>query len=291
MQSFLQALSYVSFVTFVVAFVVRTKKMARLPVHLRWDMHPIPGRTPGLDTKGFKKRHRRLEEAKYMAKEILLFRTHYHCKKDYWYAVFPLHLSMYLFIVWMGLCAGCLLLFSKAQLSHDSASVWVRIVFYMTVLTGSSSFLIGMFSSAALMIKRLLQEDLRLHTTPVIYLNLGWAFAIFASGFIDWLFWDTSFSTYRGYLSALVHFDRVPAVSPFMATHIVLLSLFMAYLPFTRMMHFVAKYFIYHKVLWEPEQSLHQPKIEAELAFLLGQAVGWSGPHIPENRTWNNISQ
>ena len=57
-------------------------------------------------------------------------------------------------------------------------------------------------------------------------------------------------------------------------------------MPFTRMMHYVAKYFTYHKVRWDDEPNKPGSQLEKKLQSLLDQPVGWAAPHIEHGRSW-----
>jgi hypothetical protein len=67
---------------------------------------------------------------------------------------------------------------------------------------------------------------------------------------------------------------------------------FLAYLPFTQMMHFVAKYFTYHEVRWDDNPVEPGGKLEKELLALLGQKPTWAGPHVRADgsKTWVDIA-
>ncbi len=61
--------------------------------------------------------------------------------------------------------------------------------------------------------------------------------------------------------------------------HFLLAFIFLAYLPFTQMMHFVAKYFTYHEVRWDDRPVEAGGKMEKELIGAAGANtdLGW-GP-------------
>ena len=114
----LQIINYISFGVFVCLFIGRTISIARLPSGLRWELYPIPGRNgEGPGGKGDLNSFGRLmQELRYMAKEILLFRTYFKRRKSYWYFVYPLHISMYLYILWVFfILAGALALAKGVQ--------------------------------------------------------------------------------------------------------------------------------------------------------------------------------
>jgi nitrate reductase gamma subunit len=292
-----QLILYISILAFICLFVARTIRLARLPAHLRWELYPIPGKsedTPDMHepngSAGKSAAGRLIEELKYMAHEILLFRTYYRRRRGYWCLVYPLHVAMYLFIAWTLLVfLGALLLLSGFRVAAVSTALPMQALFWLTVVAGGGAFSFGFVSSGGLLIKRLVDRDLRLCTTPVIYFNLGFALAIFASGLVNWLWWDWSFSIAREYLKCLLSFTPAPGIPLAMSLQILLTSCFMVYLPCTRMLHFVAKYFIFHKVLWDEQRSGVTLQQEG-LRTLLRQTVNWSAPHIRTGASWKEVA-
>ncbi|MGD9202672.1 MAG: nitrate reductase, partial [Chitinispirillia bacterium] len=63
-------------------------------------------------------------------------------------------------------------------------------------------------------------------------------------------------------------------------------------LPFTYMMHFVAKYFTYHEIRWNDEPIEPGSPLEKKIEKLMGQKVTWSAPHIrgEGKKTWVDIA-
>ena len=58
-------------------------------------------------------------------------------------------------------------------------------------------------------------------------------------------------------------------------------------MPFTRMVHYVAKYFTYHKVRWDDEPNTRGSKLEGKVQELLARPESWSAPHIRPGETWS----
>jgi len=53
------------------------------------------------------------------------------------------------------------------------------------------------------------------------------------------------------------------------------------------MMHYVAKYFTYHKVRWDDEPNKPGTGLERKLQAQLDQSAGWSAPHIQTGQSWS----
>jgi hypothetical protein len=68
--------------------------------------------------------------------------------------------------------------------------------------------------------------------------------------------------------------------------------LFLVYLPFTYMMHFVAKYFMYHEVRWNDEPIRGNAQMQEEVQALLGQPVTWAAAHLGADgkKNWVDIA-
>jgi hypothetical protein len=78
-------------------------------------------------------------------------------------------------------------------------------------------------------------------------------------------------------------------ISGAFAAHVTSIAVLLAYLPFSFMIHFVAKYFTYHDIRWD-DAPLDTRK-EDKLAGQLGQPVTWSAPHVGsgEGKTWIDL--
>jgi len=149
---------------------------------------------------------------------------------------------------------------------------------------------VGILACIGLIVKRLVDKGLRLYTAPVVYFNLFLALAIFSSGFCSWLWWDPAFSLSREYIKSLLTFNAIVQVNPAMSAQVILISLFMVYLPFSRMMHFAAKHFTFHRVLWEDEPTAQGSAMDKKLRKLLDSRVSWSAPHIQSGKKWREVA-
>jgi nitrate reductase gamma subunit len=87
----------------------------------------------------------------------------------------------------------------------------------------------------------------------------------------------------------LLHW-RAPRVSPLVATQMSLATLFLTYLPATRMIHFFSKYFTYHSVRWDDRPREAGSAMDRSLAAALDFGVSWSAPHVRTGRTWAEVA-
>ena len=94
------------------------------------------------------------------------------------------------------------------------------------------------------------------------------------------------------FVGALFRADLSVAVPGALVVHVFFILLFLAYLPFSQMMHFVAKYFTYHQVRWNDEPMEGGSRMEKEVLGLLSQPVTWAGPHLKADgkKNWVDIA-
>ena len=186
----------------------------------------------------------------------------------------------------MLLALGAILSIYGVPVTFASTNVGIEIICFLTLIAGVFAFVLGVFGTAGLLIKRSVDEDLKTYTDPIDYFNLVCILIIFATGLASWIFEDPTFGLARDYMQGLFTL-KAAAAGPIFITFLLLLSLFLAYMPFTRMLHYVAKYFTYHKVRWDDEPNSRGSKLSQEVSELLTQRESWSGPHIQQGKTWS----
>jgi nitrate reductase gamma subunit len=282
-------------VVFVVAFVVRAVGIARLPVHLRWELAPVPkekgrGRYGGsyLEEYEWWKKPREeslVSELVYMGKEILLLKALWEHNRALWWFSFPFHWALYLLIGSAGLTvlAGGL---GLAGVEGAASGVAAAI----PVVAGAA-YLLGLVGTVGLLARRVLVRDMRMMTTRVAYFNLILLGAVFGTGLWAALSVPAFAGELVGYAGGLLTADAA-ALPVALAAHVVATLLFLAYLPFSQMMHFVAKYFTYHEVRWEDEPLVPGGRLEKEVLEQLQQPVSWAGPHVGADgkKNWVDIA-
>ena len=67
-------------------------------------------------------------------------------------------------------------------------------------------------------------------------------------------------------------------------------ALFLFYLPFTRMVHFFAKYFTYHEVRWDDRPREAGTALDRRLREALNFGVDWSAAHTRTGKTWAEVA-
>jgi nitrate reductase gamma subunit len=290
-------LSYILLAIFVLAFVIRSVKLARLPVHLRWELSPVPhekgkGHYGGsyleeVDwwTKPREKDH--VAEVMYMAKEIVFLKALFEHNRKLWWLSFPFHFGLYLLVV----AGGLLVMGGLLSLVGVDMAGWGVLTTGLPLLAGLG-YALGAFGAVGLFFVRLTDDNLRNSTAPATFVNLLVLLAMFVTGLWAALTVTGFTGHVMGFAGGLLR-ASVPAELPgILAAHFVFAFLFLAYLPFTQMMHFVAKYFTYHKVRWDDEPVTAGSKLDLELKKLLNQTVTWAAPHVRADgkKTWVDVA-
>ena len=289
-------LTYSCFLIFFAGLAWRIYKYASLPVHLRWELYPVAheiGKPYGgsyLEDEGWWRQPRKINllgESTVFLREIFFFREYFRSNRRFWSFVYPFHLGLFLLVIWViMLLAGAILTLNGLGVSATAANFWLQLVYFLTLVSGVAAFILGIFGTIGLLVKRSVDEDLRNYTAPIDYFNLAGILLIFLTGLLFWIFEDPSFGAARVFIKGLITF-KPTAIGPLMTINIVLSVLFLAYMPFTRMVHYVAKYFTYHKVRWDDEPNKPGGSLEKKLQSQFNQPTDWSAPHIQAGQSWS----
>jgi len=286
--------AYVLLVVFVVAFIVRSIRLARLPVHLRWELAPVPHEKGKSHYGGSyleeyewwtKPRQKSLvSEFSYMFQEIAFLKAVWEHNRPLWWFTLPFHMGLYFVIGAVGL------LFAGALLELIGVAAWTWFRPLVSVVAGVG-YAIGAFGALGLLGKRLFDRRLQDFSPPVTKFNLALLLAVFVTGLWTVLTVDY-FGGVSSFVGAVLTADTSIGVPTITGVHLVLGLVFLAYLPFTQMMHFVAKYFTYHEVRWNDEPLVVGGRLEKKLKKLLDQSVTWGGPHVHADgkKTWVDIA-
>ena len=289
--------SYGLLAVFLVVFGYRTIKIARLPVHLRWELAPVPhekgkGHYGGSYLEEYewwtKPREKSLiSELIYMFEEIVFLKGVWKHNRSLWWFSFPFHLGMYLLIV----AAVLLMIGAIWGLAQSPTSTWAGPTTAVSTLA-AGGFVLGGIGALGLLVSRLSRPRLKATNTPASLFNLLLLLAVFVSGGWALLASDGFAARTSAFVQALLTADLGVETPGILATHLLIALLFVAYLPFSQMMHFVAKYFTYHQVRWDDNPLEPGSRLEAEVQKLLNQPVTWSAPHLGADgrKNWVDIA-
>lgn len=290
--SLLLALTYLAVLVFAGGAALRALKYARAPMHLRWELYPVPhekgkghyGGSYFEETDWWTKPRESdlVGEIKAMLEEMLLIRSLWHHNRPQWYASFPFHFGIYLLFGLVGLLVLGVLV--EGPLG-TSSPLWGGLQ-GLTVLVGATGIAMATFGALSLLWRRFTDPNLSRMSTFSDYLNLIVILAAFLGAGYAWLTADNSFSLLREYFRNVLTLSAPASVHPAVASEVVLASVLMIYLPFTHMTHFVAKYFTYHTVRWDDAPNMNDPKMVAQIQANLARPVGWSASHIHSDKSW-----
>lgn len=268
-------------------------RFVRMPRHLRWDLYPVPHQGPEgskyqkVDFGELKPHVSLYHELKEMSQEMLFIKRAFIHNPKVWKGSFPLHVGLYLGTGWLVLLtAGAVLEIIGIRVTAASASTPVMLLHYLTVFTGAGSFVAGLYGSLVLLWLRTFDPDLRYISDYISFFNLALMLCLFGSGLAAWALADASFDNIRLHVSNLLQFQPTVLNSSLSSISVFLFCVFLIYLPFSRMMHFVGKYFFYHTIMWDDAMLKGNSEMENDIAAYLDYHPTWSAPHIRPGGSW-----
>lgn len=288
-------LSYAVIVVFIIVIAYRTYAINKLPLHLRWELAPIPHEKGKNQYGGSyleeyewwrKPRHKsHLAPLLYMAKEIFFLRSVWATNRVLWPFSFSFHTGIYL-ILGVLVLQSINVLFVLLEIHTEIFDISLGIASVISLI----GYLLGSLGTVGLILKRTIDGDLRPFNTVSKYFNLLLLGAVFISGGYARLFATDFTFELVSFIRGLITFTEGMVVTFPMSLHLGISFLFLLYLPLSNMTHFVAKYFTYHQVRWDdlPQDK----KMEKELAILLAQPISWSANHVRADgsKSWIEVA-
>jgi nitrate reductase gamma subunit len=272
---------YLAVMVFICGTIYKIIAFAKMPRPFRWDLYPLPQRGPAgskyqkLNFNQHKASFSLARELLEMAEEIFLIKRLFKNNLRLWLGSYPFHAGLYLGVVWI------ILLIAAAVFQIDAVA-FNSIIF----IAGAATIIPGLIGSVYLLIRRCFDADLRAMSDAVSFLNLSLMICMFAAAFAAWLAVDNSFFHLRGQVAGLMTFKLTTPYHPLITIELFFFGLFLIYLPFSRMLHFAAKYFFYHNIMWDDEPMKSGGKLEKERLKELAYRLEWAAPHIKMNRSW-----
>ncbi|MDD5338355.1 MAG: respiratory nitrate reductase subunit gamma [Dehalococcoidales bacterium] len=279
---------------FIALMVYRVLKIIKMPVHLRWELAPIPHDKERYSHGGsYLEEHEwwRRKQPKaffpiitYMAWEIFLMKGVWQHNRGLWPFSFTLHWGIYLVIL------SLFFHFINAMLLIGSVPAAVQDVFFsIASVVAVTGYCVGLFGVVGLILKRYLDKNYREYSSYSTYFKLLFLAAIFVSGIVAWALSNDFANALGVFTRDLFTVDSGITTTAAMGSHIIIIFLFILYLPFTDMVHFITKFFTHHSVRWD--DSPQNEKMTAKLRDLINQPVTWSAPHVKSNRgnRWGDI--
>jgi len=297
-----QIAAYILALIFVVAFASRIIKYQKMPVHLRWELYPVAGESKRPwggsyleEPKWWDKPHEKhsfLGEMKFMAKEIFYFKEYIESNRSLWYIVYPFHMGVFLFAAFVGLVViGAITLQLDTAVSSD-AGAWGILIYYTTLVVGIFALILGTIGTLALLIRKLTDSIMSPYTRRIEYFNIFFVLVVFTTGLISWAAFDIDFDNTRVFMQSLFTFDTdVAGIDALTSIHIILVAAFLAYMPFTNIIHFFAKHYTFNFVRWDDKPHLRGSDLERKLEAILQQPISWSAPHTQSVKVWTDVAK
>ena len=299
----LHLLTYATFITFVVAVAARAYRIQTMPVHLRWDLYPIPhegkrARHGGsyfeeLDWWTKPRQFSWISELQGMLPEMIFMKALWENNRPLWYRSFPFHFGLYCLIGWAGLLVvGAAAQVVGVQVGADGSIVGAAI-HYLTILAGAFGLILAIVGAILLLHRRLTDEEVEGYTSSAHIFNLSAFLIALVVGFFAYILFDQTFSIARSYVHSLLTFSvSAPVGSAAVALEFLLFSLLLAYVPLTHMSHFFTKYYFYHKIRWEDEPNFKGSRLEKQIQEALAFPVSWAAPHLKADgkKNWADIA-
>ena len=288
-------LTFGAIAIFLIVIIYRTIAISRLPVHLRWELAPIPhekgrGHYGGSYLEEYewwrkRRQHSFFAPILYMLVEILLLRAIWKHNRALWPLSFAFHAGIYL-VALMFLFSLVSALLIITGVSPNVVDVFLAI----TAVLAAAGYLLGGLGAVGLILKRILDSNLRSFNSFSKYFNLIFLLAVFATGAYAWFALTDFASEMSLFIRGVVTLDAGVMLTPPLAAHVIVLLLFTVYLPMTDMIHFVAKYFTYHEIRWNDAPK--DAKMTEELNGLLRQPVDWSAVHVKADgrKSWVDLT-
>jgi len=148
-----------------------------------------------------------------------------------------------------------------------------------------------LLGAAALLIRRLCDKELKGYTTAADKFNLLFFLVAFGTVSAGYVLRPGDVSVTR-LVRGLLTFDRAVPIGNGLGAGLVMMAILAAYIPFTHMSHFIAKYFTYHAVRWDDAPNRRGSKIEARIAEYLTYRPTWAASHLAADgkKTWAQIA-
>lgn len=252
----LHAILYAALLFFLGACAVRAIRYARAPVHLRWEIYPVP---------------HGVAQLRFMLLEMIFLKGLWEYNRKLWLRSFPFHFGLYL------ITAAAVLLAAAAATGWPLHGVYVA--------AGLAGTVLALAGACGLLVRRVTDPELRPYNSPADIFNL--AFFIATTGALL-----AGYAIERPPVLAiargLVRLEPV-AAPPLFTAGLLLGALLTAYIPCTHMAHFIAKYFTYHEVRWDDASPAAGGKVARSIAEYLSYRPGWAASHIGPG-TWAEIA-
>ena len=292
---------YLAALVFVLACVGRAVRYARFPLHLRWELYPVPHEAAARVAHGgsyFEEsdwwqkplRFNWLGEWKAMLPEMLFQKALWEFNRGMWFLSYPFHFGLYLLAGSTGLLGGrALCTLWAPNLLAGEIGLGLR---YLNAVGFAAGAALAAAGALSLLVRRLTDANLANYTAPGDLFNLV-SFVVtlgcLAGGY---LVRPAGTPHALAVACGVLTFDTGVHLPALLATGLIMSALLTAYIPLTHMSHFMAKYFTYHAVRWDDRPNVKGSELARRMAEYLTYRPRWAAPHVGADgaRTWAEIA-
>ena len=281
-------LGWFSAALFIIASAYKMYKVATSPLNVRWEVYPVPHEEGArrhyggsyMEEVDWAKKTRAgslVAEIVEMGTEIfLLQRVRKHNPYGIWLLSLAMHWGLYLGAGLLGLLV-------------IENFVALPALALLTNVVGVVAFALGTIGALGLVVKRATDRNLNLYTAPIDYFNLLLIAAIFVLGLASWAM-AGSFAGHRAYIGSVLTF-KPTALPLLVALTFLVFELFVIYMPFSKLIHYFAKYFTYHSQLWDDAFKTKGSPTDKKVTEQLAYTAAWSAPHVLPGKSWLEQAQ
>ncbi len=301
--NYIAYVSYFSFIFAIIVTLLKISKYANTPLHLRWELYPVPSEKEHVHGGSYLERpewwkteikEERGSELIDMLKEMIFIKRLYNNKRKQWYFSFLFHGGIYLLLIWFVFT----FVGSVLELANIASGTLFMAFFYASLAFGYVGIFATFIGTVGLIGLRATDKRVSYLTAPIDYFNLAFISLILLSMIVS-LFSDPYFNYARSFLAYLI--SGTGLILPFKQSFlpvtsyitVLLLCLFFLYLPFTKMTHFLGKFYTYHRVQWDSRPNMVAGKFDEKKDVLirknLSLTVPWDAPHSPKGKKWEEL--
>ncbi len=278
-------------------------RFARMPMHLRWELYPVPHEKgkAGYGGSFFEEAdwwtkkipESKATELKAMAEEILLLKGVFEANRSLWLWSWLLHGGLYLLVGTIVLLLAGAIVQNATGLALAAGAPFWQFVAGLTRWTCWIGLIAAALGSLVLLLMRLGSAKLKPFNSPFTLLNLLFMFAIFGIGICSRINGDADVAGLRAAVAGVLTFASPAAPAAWQITaELIGFAIFVAYLPFTFMSHMYMKFFTYHLVRWDDHARRPGDATDPRLAEYLNWRVTWAASHVTKDgkhKTWAEV--
>ncbi|HYK91899.1 MAG TPA: hypothetical protein VE398_24245 [Acidobacteriota bacterium] len=286
---------YCALALFFIGSLIRILRILTMPVHLRWELYPVPHEPCARARYGgsyfeetdwwTRPRKRRFSgEVGVILQEVFLLKGVWRHNRELWPWSWLLHFGLYSMI-------GAAVLTLAGALQNAAGVLPLR-PNHPVALVLWAAMISGTIGATGIVAIRSASTKLRPFTSPWAWINLSVLLFVFTTGLLNLSVNPSSISEMILFSRALVAFRAAPGLHSLTAVHASSLALFVAYFPFTHMTHMYMKYFTYHAIRWDDSPCRSNTRIHASIEHSLSRNVDWAAPHIlgEGKKSWSDVS-